>query len=255
MLKEKQHLEAKINTINQKLSKLPKGRLLCVHNGKYLKWFQSDGKKPIYIPKKNRQLAEQLAVKKYLSLQREELIREKEIIDSYLKVHDMEKLKSEQLISNDSEYKELLSPYFTPTSNSLLEWMNSPYDKNEKHPEHLIHKTSSGNYVRSKSESMIAMVLHKKLIPFRYECALELGDVVLYPDFTIRHPRTGKVFYWEHFGLADDSEYCRNMIYKLQRYVAYGIIPSIQLITTYETKDCPLSFEMVEKIVEYYFCD
>ena len=80
-----------------------------------------------------------------------------------------------------------------------------------------------------------------------------LENITLNPDFTIRHPETGIIFYWEHFGLADDSEYCRSMNSKLALYTAHGIIPTINLITTYETKDVPLSLEMVEKIVEYYF--
>lgn len=35
---------------------------------------------------------------------------------------------------------------------------------------------------------------------FRYECLLKLGDSAYYPDFTIKHPKTGKTYYWEHFG-------------------------------------------------------
>lgn len=81
-----------------------------------------------------------------------------------------------------------------------------------------------------------------------------LDEVVLYPDFTIRHPKTGEIFYWEHFGLMDDSNYCKNVLSKLQIYISNGIIPTIQLITTYETKDHPLNMEQVEKIVKQYFC-
>ena len=88
-------------------------------------------------------------------------------------------------------------------------------------------------------------------IPFRYECALHLGNTTLFPDFTIRHPKTGEFFYWEHFGMIDNATYCQNMTSKLQLYTAHGIIPSIQLITTYETKEHPLSAEMVENIIPY----
>jgi hypothetical protein len=73
---------------------------------------------------------------------------------------------------------------------------------------------------------MIDMVLYVHKIPFRYECALSLGEATLFPDFTIRHPKTGEVFYWEHFGLIDNSEYAKNTYAKLQLYTNYGIIPS-----------------------------
>lgn len=29
----------------------------------------------------------------------------------------------------------------------------------------------------------------------------------IHPDFTVRHPITGKRIYWEHFGMMDDQEY------------------------------------------------
>ena len=57
----------------------------------------------------------------------------------------------------------------------------------------------------------------------------------------------------EHFGMIDNSEYCKNMLSKLQFYISNGIIPTIHLITTFETKDNPLSATTVEKIVEEYF--
>jgi len=88
---------------------------------------------------------------------------------------------------------------------------------------------------------------------FRYECALHLGGKVFYPDFTIKHPENDRIVYWEHFGLMDDEEYSKKAYTKLQVYNSYGIVPSIHLITTFETRDNPLSVKMVEKIVEYYF--
>lgn len=131
--------------------------------------------------------------------------------------------------------------------------MNAPYDKNPVHIENLIHRSSSGNYVRSKSEMMIDMILHVNNIPFRYECALHLDNLVIYPDFTIRHPKTGELFYWEHFGLMDNSSYAQNVPNKLRTYISNGIIPGINLITTYETQANPLSIEAIQKLVEYYF--
>ena len=60
--------------------------------------------------------------------------------------------------------------------------------------------------MRSKSEAMIAMSLYVQKIPYRYECELKLGSITLFPDFTIRHPETGEIFYWEHFGMMDKPD-------------------------------------------------
>ena len=160
---------------------------------------------------------------------------------------------SEHLLRNIQGFNELLSPYFQPVSQQLSEWQHAPYEQNPKYPEQLIHKTPSGHLVRSKSEAMIALYLHTQKIPFRYECALQLGESTLYPDFTIIHPDTGEMFYWEHFGMMDEPFYYQKAFPKLQLYASYGIIPSINLITTSETKKNPLGYEVIEKAIEHYF--
>lgn len=253
MLSESKKIEQQIRGIQRQLDKLPEGKIVCSHSGKYSKWFLSDGKSQIYLPKKERPLAEKLAYKKYLTLQLKNLKREKTAINFYLRHHDIDAQQKETSFFNSIEYKDLLAPYFKPKTKELREWAISPYEKNEKYPEHLIHKSISGRLVRSKSEAIIDMVLYKYKIPFRYECGLQLGETLVYPDFTIRHPRTGETYYWEHFGLIDDFNYSRSAFSKLQLYTSCGIYPTFQLITTYETKENPLSIENVEKIVKDYF--
>jgi len=51
----------------------------------------------------------------------------------------------------------------------------------------------------------------------------------------------------------DDTSYCSNAFHKLQTYADHGIIPTIQLITTYETQANPLSTDVIQKIIEHYF--
>ena len=75
----------------------------------------------------------------------------------------------------------------------------------------------------------------------------------LYPDFTIRHPRTGETFIWEHFGLLDKLNYRKNMLEKLHTYTANDILPGINLITTHETSEKPLTFEIIEMLIQHYF--
>lgn len=253
VLTESQRLETQINELQKQLDTFPEGKLISTANTRGTKWYRSDGHKSIYLPKKERRLAEQLAHKKYLSLQLKNLLREKTAIDFYLRHHDSNAYQAEQSFVNSLEYKDLLSPIFTPLSEELQNWMSASYERNDKHPENLTHNTYSGNYVRSKSEALIDMFLFKNKIPFRYECALHLDEMLIFPDFTIRHLKTGQVYYWEHFGMMDNPAYAKTVLSKLQVYISNGIIPSIQLITTYETKENPLDPETVEKIVEHYF--
>jgi len=99
------------------------------------------------------------------------------------------------------------------------------------------------------------MMLYIHQIPFRYECALSLENTTLFPDFTIRHPLTGDYYYWEHFGLIDNPAYAQNSFSKLQLYISQGILPSVNLITTYETSDSPLDIQTVERIIKLYFLE
>lgn len=90
-------------------------------------------------------------------------------------------------------------------------------------------------------------------IPFRYECKLQLDETIIYPDFIIRHPITGKIYYWEHLGKMDDEVYRHRNSCKLEIYNSNQIYPSLNLILTYETKDCPLDAEYVNTLISHYF--
>lgn len=252
ILAEYERLKLELTKINQQLSILPEGNIFCIHDGKRRKWFKSAKPKPQYLTLKQRPLAEKLACRKYLLARQKELLHEKTAIDFYLRHHHTDYGQSEELLT-DSSYQELLAPYFSPLSEELNLWASSAYEKSDKYPEKLIHKTSSGIYVRSKSEAMIDMLLYTNKIPFRYECALNLEDITLYPDFTIRHPQTGQIYYWEHFGLIDVPYYQNIYINKMQTYLAHSIFPSVQLITTFETHNSPLSIDTISKLVEHYF--
>ena len=249
---ESQRLQQELDSLKQKILNLPEGKFYLTRNQNRFKWFRTIGQNHMYIHKKDRNLAEQLAMKKYLLSRFEDLSHEKKALDFYLRHHHSDYGKSEELLTQPG-YQELLAPAFTPLSQELAAWANAPFEKNPKFPQQLIHKTSSGNLVRSKSEALIDMILYTNKIPFRYECALKLGYSTIYPDLTIRHPQTGDTYYWEHFGRMDDPAYSKNVSSKLQLYIANNITPSLNLITTYETSERPLSTEVIEKLVAHYF--
>ena len=94
MLNERNRLEEEINSLDQLINNLPPGNLFFSHNGKYIKWYQSDGHQKTYISRKNLELAQQLAIKKYLSAQKEDILQELCAIDYYLnlKISEAKKL-------------------------------------------------------------------------------------------------------------------------------------------------------------------
>src|SRR3546814_13492106 len=60
--------------------------------------------------------------------------------------------------------------------------------------------------VRSKSEVIIANLLHQAGIPFTYEEPLYAEDGSFFlPDFTLRVG--GEKYFWEHWGMMSDEGY------------------------------------------------
>ena len=246
--------EQEMKQIESLIKKMPKEDLRCAKNGKNYKWFCiKEGGIATYLPKSNRRYAEKLALKKYYESRYEELSHQVKALKYYERQMKKVEGKSEDLLKHE-EWGKLLEPMHSVQREDLKMWMEEKYEGGAGYPENLIHKGSQGKYLRSKSEVIIDMMLYKYGIPFRYEDKLVLDNgICIYPDFTVRHPITGKRIYWEHFGLMDDREYRNGACKKIRLYCDNGIIPSINLITTFETADHPLDVEKVENIINVYF--
>lgn len=252
LIKENEQLRAKINDIQHKISTLPQENLCCAKNGSHYKWYSCLNTTTNYIPKKKKKYAETLALKKYYQVELESLTTELKAIESCL-THYPKAKSSDIFLEQNPEYHSLLSGLVSTSNDTVATWLSEVYDKNKNYPEGLKFKTNQGILVRSKSEVIIANILSSHNIPFRYECGLNLSGMTIYPDFTIMHPVTNQIFYWEHFGLIDNPSYAHSAMTKMQTYISNNIFPSINLITSYETKDNPLDIGMIEEIVKYYF--
>ena len=246
------HIEDELKQLEKTEIEWPQGELICAKNGKNCKWYLKRNNRTVYLPKKERELAQKLARKKYCLLRTRELKSELAACRAYMKKAEKAVNFVEKKIEN-TEYEKLLGGWLCSVNKELEEWKKESYEKNEAHLENLNIKGTGGKYLRSKSEAMIDKILNNVGVPFRYEEKLVLGDAVFYPDFTIKHPRTGKIYYWEHFGMMDNSEYVNRACQKIKIYCNCGIIPSVNLILTYETKEHPFDMDSAEQIVREYF--
>jgi len=291
--KKRELLESRIRYLERALEKLPKGKLTCARNGrkrstegtpsgtgkgdkkdfpggrskgsiedqeKYAKWYVSTGKGRVYLPKSERALAEQLALRRLYTAQLNRLRQESELLRNYELFHE-ENVYSKEiecLLSQESPYYELLKNSIAGSQENdayVKMWQDAEYQTNCAHQEHLLHKSLKGERLRSKSEVIIANALYMNHVPYRYECELVLGDVTLYPDFTILHPGTLEVYYWEHFGMMSQETYREKTVQKLRLYGEHQIFPFYQLITTYESESVSLDSEMIQKIIDMYFTE
>lgn len=252
MNKKIERINKELATISSMEKKFPKGELLCRKNGNYFKWYWKNQKNTTYLPKKKKEFAEKLALKKYYIFRKQELESELVACKLYMKKMLVFEGKADRLLEH-TEFKKLLEKYFVPMKEELDKWQNASYPKWNKHEETLTIKGTQNKMLRSKSEAIIDLILYKNKIPFRYEEKIMLEGISFHPDFVIRHPVTGEFYYWEHFGMMDEEDYINHACNKLRVYCKNGIVPSVNLIMTFETKSHPLSVEKVESIIHEYF--
>lgn len=84
LLKRKEYLDQEILNLQEKVSLLPPGKLVCTKNGKRFKWYHSLNHSYTYLPKSQEILAENLALKDYCQLQLKYLTAERDAINAYL---------------------------------------------------------------------------------------------------------------------------------------------------------------------------
>ncbi len=246
-------LKDEIKTLKSDISKLPPGKLLSKKAGKYFKWYQKEGRSKAYISTKNQQLIKEMAWKEYLECRLKDNLDECKVLEEYLDKCNESKLKINSFVINKPEFYKYILPYIEQEKSKLDEWSNQPYERNEKYSDDLINRVTSDLYVRSKSEVYIARMLQHYEIPFRYECELQLGEYKIYPDFTIKHPKSGRIYYWEHYGMIDKMDYFNKMQFKMELYALNKIYLGDNLITTYETEKKTLDIEWIEEIIKYHF--
>ncbi|HSH86990.1 MAG TPA: AAA family ATPase [Methylophilus sp.] len=105
-------------------------------------------------------------------------------------------------------------------NSSLLGWhlaTSNILDSEGWYEDGKVHESLTGDMVRSKSEVIIANMLHERGIKFFYEKPLFAPDGTMYlPDFTIIW--NGEEIYWEHVGKITDGKYLSHWRVKQEWY-------------------------------------
>jgi hypothetical protein len=203
----------------------------------------SEFKKVIFIlPNPCRVLSRELL---YTALTRQ---NEKVIILYQGNLNDVKKYSSQEY----SEAARRLTNLFIKPS--LVEYKGKFYE------ERLIHQTLRGEFVRSKSEMIIADRLFTNNIDYIYEQPLTLKGETRYPDFTIEDSASGKKLYWEHCGMLFDPQYKDRWERKKQWYFDNGILPTEDgggpngvLVVSEDSEQGALSSQNIEKLIKEIF--
>ena len=127
-------------------------------------------------------------------------------------------------------------------------WAGLPFRQSDYRPEEKIHITSRGLAVRTRAELLIAEMLYRYDIPFRYEQVVIAGKYVLAPDFTFLGA-DGEEFFWEYCGMMADPSYRRRQLWRRGVYEGIGINEWTNMIYTYDEGDS-IDMREIEAIIK-----
>ena len=249
------YLEKMITVEEQNIDGAPQGKLrISEGKGKVSYYYRRYGEKNgTFIRKDQAAVVNALAQKSY----DEKVLTasEKEVKAIRYFLRNLPKTPPEGLYSELPERRrKLIVPVWTTDEDYIQEWQSVAYEgKNipDDTPEHI---TDRGERVRSKSEVIIANLLYKNGIPYRYEYPLIMKGIgTIYPDFTVLNVRRRKEILWEHFGMMDDETYAENAVKKEQMYIKHGFLPGDNLILTSETRNVPINVKVVKTIIDRLF--
>jgi len=225
---------------------------ICKRKKGYQYYLEEKGGKRSYVRVSELEEARKVAQKEYETALLTKLVKLQKRLDQFLRLYDIEAIENEY--NNLCEAKKLLVyPIVMTNEEFVRQWEEENGGSMNPFPEQGQYKTEKGEFVRSKSEKILADLFRKKEIPYVYEPKVELwrGNSV-YPDFALLNVRKRKTLYWEHFGLIADGDYARKTLQKLNAYEKSGIIIGEDLIFTMESDAMPLNFEQIERKIDKY---
>lgn len=245
------YLHGVLSVIESKYADLPRRVLYRLKRRGNIYYYYKDRdsrQNPSYIKKENISLLQELAQREYIDKLQEAASSELAAIDGCL-AQLPPKCAEEVYDTAEEDVKSLIDPVVDSDERFAARWERDHYTErtNISLPEGI--ETERGEWVRSKSECLIANMLNKNAIPYVYEKPLKIGDFLFHPDFTILDVRGRCEIFYEHFGMMGDAEYANNAVNKLNIYNRAGYNTGDRLLVSMETSDRPLDIRAAEKMV------
>lgn len=248
-------LETIISNKRKEIEKAPKGIVNIARSGERLQYYfknSTSDKKRRYIKQEELPLVKALCQKDYdervVELAEKEYSRLKMLQSLYQK-GDCEKIY-EKL---NEDRKNLVTPISISEEDFVKAWLEQEYSQKGFAPDAPEYYTENGERVRSKSEILIANMLKKYGIPYRYEAPLYLNGLgTIHPDFTVLNVRKRKEYYFEHLGKMDDPEYVDMALHRIDAYERNNIFLGDKLILSFESMQKPMNIRNIERMLLHY---
>ena len=254
MLKREEDLKKLCSDKNRQIAKAPEGYLKI--SGKNRETFYcvtpETGRAGRYLNKEEIELARKLAQKAYdqqvLKAAEQELIAWEKLAQFF------PKLTVEELYETLAPARKALVHPVIPTDRVFREqWEAVEYEPGWFKEGTAIYKTDRGERVRSKSEQLIANLLYRLGIPYRYEYPIRIhvhGRTEIWrPDFLILDVRHRKEIILEHFGKMGEDSYAMQAFGKMKIYEENGFRVGIVILYSFEMKQMPTDIPALEQML------
>lgn len=244
---------SKLKKLNEKLKPEFLGKIRVQKHGNGFQYYLRDDHKDTsgrYLGVSQKNQVKEFLQKEYnlsiIKMMEEELKQ----ISRYVEHTSPTKMMDQY--SNLSEgRKRMVNPFILDDEEFILRWEAVKFEGKSFSEDAPMFYTHKGERVRSKSEVIIANLLYKYQIPYRYEFPVTIKDFgITYPDFITLNVRKRKEIYIEHFGLLDDATYRENALRKITKYEMAGISLGDNLLLSFETLKNPLNIQLVEKKIK-----
>ena len=234
---------------NLKTIKVPEDRPVVTSKRKkgfqyYLK--NKDGSLE-YVKQIDRAMVAAVVQKRYDKALLDELHVMHKRLDSFLRLYDFDSIQGVYKDLAEGK-KAIIEPILVPDEVYIEKWYEEHKGGQNSYPEKEKYMTEKGEYVRSKSEKILADLFYKHKIPYTYEPQFRMqGGAFLCPDFALLNVRKRKTIYWEHFGLITNGEYAVKTLQKIETYERNGLKIGDTLLLSMESENMPLDVKKIEK--------
>ena len=205
--------------------------------------------------KRDEQKIRELAQLRYETALFRAAIDEKAAVEKCIRI--LESCKDTDKVFD--EMPDELKPYITPDiltdKGYARKWQRERVESARPLRDGEGYKTLRGEFVRSKSEVIIADRLFSREIPYRYEIyfPMKYEDIsYVYPDFEILNVRTRQEFLWEHLGMLGDEGYSETQLKKISGYARSGFTTRKNLLLSFESKNRPLDIFYVDVLIDSF---
>lgn len=145
----------------------------------------------------------------------------------------------------------LVTPIYATDEEYRKQWESVEYEPGYFKAGQPEYYTDRGERVRSKSEQLIANLLYRLGIPYRYEypvTVMKNGSPTTWrPDFLILDVAHRKEFILEHLGMLADPEYAHQAFEKMRIYEENGLFEGRGMYFSFEADSAPIDMRYVER--------